>query len=234
MIEPTQRIVLLIQVLSVVSYIVVPAPVFFSLLAVYTLLLLLSSSVFRAHLGSLARLTVAWVFFLLLVGSGRVIGGTSPGVVWAGSVGRLAFFLVIVFLTTLAYLFFKPQDYLTTFDTMRIPREASYIFLSVITLIEYVRNMGRRQLHLLTIKGLGPKGISERISAYYRLLVPLFIVLLSRQLVHSRSMDFRGFFVSTIPGRPRSLKVKAGETFWITVVFLNFGFCLLISLWLLK
>jgi hypothetical protein len=179
----------------------------------------------------LAKLTLAWAFFLFLVGSGRVIGGGSAEVVWAESVGRLKFFLVTMFLTTLAYLYFKPQDYLRSFDTTRIPREGSYIFLSVITVIKYVRNLGRRQLHLLTIKGLGPYGITKRVSAYYRILAPLFAVLLTRQLVHSRSMFYRGFFARKLEAPPRNLKLQAGETFWITVAFLNFGLSLLISLW---
>lgn len=234
MIDPTLRIVLLLQVLSVVSYIIVPAPIFFSFVAVNTLLLLLFSAAFRAHVGPVAKLTLAWVFFLFLVGSGRVMGGANASVIWVESVRRLEFFLVVAFLTTLAYLYFKPQDYLRSFDRVRIPREVTYIFLSVITLIEYVRNMGQRQLHLLTIKGLGPAGISKRVRAYYRILAPLLAVLLSRQIVHSRSMFYRGFFDGRLEPRPTNLKLQPGEAIWITAALFNFGFSLLISLWLSK
>jgi energy-coupling factor transporter transmembrane protein EcfT len=230
--EPTIRIVVLLQALCVVSFLTLPIPVFFSFLGVNTLLLTLKSAQFRARLPSLVKLGAVWAFFLILVGTGRVIGGENANLVWGESVKRLGFLATIFFVMTMAYLCVKPKDYLRTFDKVRIPREVSYIFLSVISFIDYVHIMGQRQLHLLAIKGLGPRGIAQRVRAYYRILGPLFSVLLSRQVVHSRSMTYRGFYdgVSTISSNyPR---LSPGEVQWIAVALLNFVSCLLVSAWL--
>lgn len=230
--EPTLRVVFFLQVLFVLSYLVVPLPFFFTFLAINVLLLLLSSPKFRKYLSALVRLIFIWAFFLSVVGAGRVIGGLSAETVLAESALRFEFFLLILFLATLAYLYIKPQDYLRIFDKARIPREGSYIFLSVITLIDYVRDTGQRQLRLLTIKGLGPEGLGKRVRAYYRILGPLFSVLLSRQVVHSRSLFYRGFF----SGRPIKdaghTRLQREEIWWLALSFVNFISCLLASRWI--
>lgn len=232
MYEPTIRIVFLLQALCIVSFLTVPIPIFFSFLGINTLLLTLQSAEFRTRLPSLIKLGAVWAFFLSLVGTGRVIGGASASLVWGESIKRYGFLAMIFFVMTLAYLYVKPEDYLRTFDRLRVPREFAYIFLSVISLIDYVRIMGQRQLHLLAIKGLSPRGISQRVRAYYRILGPLFSVLLSRQVVHSRSMTYRGFYDGASKKSSNRIGIRPGEVRWIIMVLLNFVSCLLVSIWL--
>lgn len=232
MYEPTIRIVFLLQVLFIITFLTAPIPVFFSFLGVNTILLTLHSWKFRTHLSSLIKLSIVWIFFLAIVGTGRVIGGTRTSLVWEESIRRLSFFTTTVFVMMLAYLYIKPIDYLRIFDRSRVPREISYIFLSVISLIDYVRTMGQRQLHLLEVKGLGPKGIRQRVNAYYRILGPLFSILLSRQVIHSRSMAYRSFYEGKSKTRPDHRGLQPSEVRWIVMALLNFVSCLLISVWL--
>jgi energy-coupling factor transporter transmembrane protein EcfT len=231
--EPTPKVALALQLQFILSYFLIPIPIFFFFLLT-NIALLLFSSIFRRRIAFLFKIVVTWIVFLFIVGLGRVVGGSPVSRVWLESLQRFEFIFTVMFLITLAYLYIKPPDFLKLFDRMKIPRAVSYVFLSVLTVIDYVASTGSRQLHLLKIKGLGPSGFTNRIKVYYRVVGPLFSTLFNRQMVHARSMYYRGFFDNSSRLEYGIAPVTRAEIRWVTLIIFNFFVSLSLTLWLLK
>lgn len=147
---------------------------------------------------TLAKFLVLWLVFSAAVGAGRYWAGTPLHTLVADTAGSLGL-AVGVCCAALLVVRGRPGDLLAGLDRMRAPREFSYALLSVLGILPRVAAVGARQLALLKLKGLaggglGIGGLAQRLRAYPRIVAPLFGVLLSQQLAHSRSLNARGFF----------------------------------------
>ena len=195
--DPTPKVIVAIVVLAVASFVVLPVMFFLVGLAANCGVLLFSKR-FRRPLFTICRIVLIFCVLLLIVGLGRTASGTDPCALLEESLRSLGLALLVLFVASMILVYIDATELLNLLDTLRVPRAFSYLLLSVITSLGYVTAMGKRQLQLLRIKSLGPKGIRGRFSAYYRIVGPLFLVLLNRQYVHSRSLLYRGFFTRPV------------------------------------
>jgi energy-coupling factor transporter transmembrane protein EcfT len=88
----------------------------------------------------------------------------------------------------------RPDETLAAFDRLWVPRSVSYAFISLQIFLPQIRKHGARQLALLRIKGGAKSGAFSIVVKYRRIVSPLLVVSLSRQLVHAKSLERRGFF----------------------------------------
>ena len=107
---------------------------------------------------------------------------------------RFQFVAAVLVAATLLAAFIEPLHVLAIGDSLGLPRSLTYVLVSLYSLSSSVRELGRRQLALLDLKGVDRVSLSGRLLTYRRLVMPLFAVALSRQVVHARSLSVRGFF----------------------------------------
>jgi energy-coupling factor transporter transmembrane protein EcfT len=149
----------------------------------------------------LLRFFVVWLAFYVAVAAGRAWAGTQLSVLILDGVGSLGLALgvagaVLLIVTS------DPAELLQGLDRAHLPREFSYAVLSLVGLLPHVRTVGKRQLALLRLKGIGTGSIVQRLRAYPRIVAPLFGQLLQRQVTHARSLTVRGFFLRPTGGAP--------------------------------
>jgi len=167
----------------------------------------------RARLGATIRLLVLSSCLLVLIAAARVIGGATAAAVIDSSVAKLALFARIIFAGQVLLAIVRPKEYLHFLDAIRMPRDLTYVVLSALTLFDYVGAVGRRQLRFLWLKGLTGGTLAKRTRAYARISGPLVSVLLRRQLLHVRSLEYRGFFDADLsPSETQGNKPPMGQT----------------------
>jgi hypothetical protein len=185
----------------------------------------------RFHLGKIIKLVFVWCTFVVLVALGRFLGGTSLDELIGQGAHSISLFLSI---STVLFIWGSvPADQLLqALDACRVRRSISYTFLSLITLIDSVKSLGERQLDSLRLKGLVASGLLGRIRCYWRLLGPLFSVLLSRQLLQVRSLYYRRFFSSRYKYKRGVLIIRRSSISTIILLTSNVALWKGISWWI--
>jgi hypothetical protein len=168
---------------------------------------------YREHIGRiLARFAGIWLAFFAAVGAGRAWAGTGWEVLATDGAASLGLALGVA-AAMLVIVTGPPHVLLRALDRLHIPRSATYTVLAVLRLLPQMASLGKRQLALLRLKGIGAGGPVQRMRAYPRVVAPLFALLLHQQLIHTRSLVVRGFFTRIPPG-PRSDSEGAGAWRW--------------------
>jgi energy-coupling factor transporter transmembrane protein EcfT len=154
----------------------------------------LAMAVLRARFAPLlARLVAVWLGFYALVGVARWWGGAPVPLLLQQGAANLGLALGVS-CALLLVLTARPAEVLAGLDRLRVPRDASYVALSVVRLLPQVAAVGARQMALLELKGIGRRTLAQRLSAYRRIAGPLFAILSAQQLAHTRGLAARGFF----------------------------------------
>ena len=144
---------------------------------------------------SILRFLIIWFLFFVVVGFGRFLSGVNALTLLTDCSFGLGLAVGISF-SLLLLMSDNPSRILSNCDRLRVPRTASYAFLSLIRLLPQVKVIGARQLELLKLKSTVDGKFMDRILAYRRIVAPLFTLLLAQQYTHARSLTFRGFFIA--------------------------------------
>ncbi len=196
--KPSFTEAFLISLLVMTTYFLIPQRVLIYS-TISCIILVFYGTGLKNMAGPAIKLALVWCGFISLVSFGRYLGGIKAIDMVRQAFNSVSLFLsVSLSLTLLASV--RPISILKTLDVYKVPRAFSYVYLSVGTLVETVSAVGERQLNLLKLKGLVSTNLLGKIHSYWRLLGPMFSVLLSRQLAHARSLQYRGFFSSRYPG----------------------------------
>lgn len=185
----------------------------------------------RFQLGQVIKLVFVWCSFVVLVAFGRFIGGTPlDKLIGQGAQSMSLFLAVSTFL--LIWFSVPPDQLLQTLDICRVRRDISYVILSLGTLIDSVEYQGQRQLDFLRLKSLVDSGLKGRIRSYWRILGPLFSVLLSRQLIQVQSLYYRRFFSSKYKYDRGALFFRRSSIMAIILLGFNLAFWGVIYWWI--
>ena len=149
---------------------------------------------FRMRVPLLLKVLLPFALLMSLVAAGRIIGGSNIWCTIGEYLSRFPFVVAVVTASTIFAVCVRPWHALAIADACRLPRKITYVLVSLYPLSSHVRELGRRQLALLDLKGIDRKTLAGRALAYRRLVSPLFSSTLSRQVVHAHSLSFRGFF----------------------------------------
>jgi hypothetical protein len=162
-----------------------------------------------------------WLAFFVLVVVARIVGGGSLASIVDEYAAILSFLLAVFLSVSLLVLYFEPKNYLGLLDKVRLPRWVSYVLLATGTIHTFVRRTGTRELQFLELKQLGTRTPMNRLRAYYRLVAPTFGVTLSRQMIHARSLSFRGFFTRHTQSAVALRIVSLHEFLLVLAFFVN-------------
>lgn len=164
-------------------------------------LLLWPSQLFRRRARYLPAALAQIVVLFSVLGVASVVAGTAPRAVVADLLRRLDWVVLALVFLAVVRAFVEPPILLAWLDWARAPRWLSYLVLSVRELLESLPRTAGRQTALLIRKGVGQGSLRNRFQAYYRIVAPLFAVLLRRQISHSRALGLRGF-LAPVEARP--------------------------------
>jgi energy-coupling factor transporter transmembrane protein EcfT len=178
----------------------------------------------------LLRFLLIWFCFYAGVGAARFFAGTELKSLIIDGVSGLGLALGIS-CSLLLIATGPPGEILYGFDRLKVPRDISYAFLSLLRLLPQIKTLGSRQLALLELKGILGGGIGQRFRAYRRITGPLFIILLTQQFNHARGLQLRGFFDSRLPELPIESRFRFREILLLSLLILNAAFWYGVSLW---
>ena len=149
---------------------------------------------YRVRMPLLLKVLLPFAVLISLVAAGRIMGGFDASEAADEYLARFQFVVAVVVAATLLAATIEPLHVLAIGDSLGFPRSLTYVLVSLYSLSSSVRELGRRQLALLDLKGVDRGSFYGRLLTYRRLVMPLFAVALSRQVVHARSLSDRGFF----------------------------------------
>ncbi len=149
---------------------------------------------FRSRLGALTKILVPFALLTSAVAFGRIAGGADIELTIEEHLGRFSFLASVISAAMLFAAFIRPWDALAIADGCKLPRGLGYILVSLYPLSSRVRELGKRQLALLDLKGVERRSFPGRVLTYRRLISPIFSTTLSQQMIHARSLFQRGFF----------------------------------------
>ncbi len=177
---------------------------------------------------SILRFLIIWFLFFVIVGFGRFLSGVSALSLLTDCSFGLGL-AVGISCSLLLLMSDKPSRILSNCDRLRVPRIVSYAFLSLIRLLPQVKIIGSRQLELLKLKSAVDGKPMDRILAYRRIVAPLFTILLAQQYTHSRSLTFRGFFITRAAVDVRDFGINSRTS--ILLALLMFNACIWYGIW---
>jgi hypothetical protein len=183
---------------------------------------------FRAALANWASAAAAIVCIALVLAASTAHAGRYTALILNFQALRLGRLLLGLLVGTVIVVYWEPKAMLVTLDRMHVPRSVTYILLASMDSFNRVRRLGERQIALLSLKALN-NGIGARFRSYYRIVLPMMVVMLKRQLAHAESLDQRGFFE-----KPRKLqRIRYSSHMWSLPValFANGLFWWLACLW---
>ncbi len=191
--SPSPVAAILLGLGIVAMSVAVPSSTAFPVLGGVVVMLCLNSG-YRVRVPLLLKVLLPFALLMSLVAVGRIVGGFDASQVADEYLVRFQFVVAVVVATTLFTVSIEPLHVLAVGDSLGFPRSLTYVLVSLYSLSSSVRELGSRQLALLDLKGVDRVSLSGRLLTYRRLVLPLFAVALSRQVLHARSLSGRGFF----------------------------------------
>lgn len=157
----------------------------------------------RKAIVALSRVLATAALFAGLIGLGRTVGGGLLAMDLVNDYVRLLILLATVgVVVTIMALGWRAGEVLAWADFLRVPRSLSYVVLATGLVGAWMRSRGSRQVALLRLKDPSPS-LMDRAQDYYRIVGPLFGLVLREQLIQVRSLEQRRFFVALeAPARP--------------------------------
>jgi hypothetical protein len=218
------------MLMLLVGYFVIPHPytapaTIFSVVIVFTLTMV------QQYFNVYIKLFCVWCGFIILVMSGRFLGGATIEILLTDSMGSISL-LLAVSTALMAFGAVSPRNLLKTLDYCRVPRNGSYIILSIKRLTGFVKHYGKRQVEFTKIKGMMQNSYLSRIRCYRKILGPLFATLLDIQLANSRSLFFRRFFSSKYSSDSTVYFVGKSAIWSIAALIINFVIWYGLSKWI--
>ena len=195
------------------------------------MIVLVTMTSLRGSTKTIIFLVGSWLFYWTIVASGRIAGGALWKNVLLDGINTFSLLLTILIILTLLIVCVRREDILLLMDHLKLPRVVSYVLLSVLALISTVKEMGQKQIALLQVKGLVGNTFAAKIGAYWRIVGPLFATLLTHQLIHARSLTFRGFFNKPSLQKDALLKINAMEWLIFVLLILNFLLWKIVQVW---
>jgi hypothetical protein len=194
---------------------------------VMSLLILCLNLRFRSVLAHWARAALALLCIAAVLAASSAYAGHNSDLVFRMQSLRLARLLLGLLAGAVIAAFWEPKAILAVSDRLHAPRTVSYVLLASMDSFTRVKSLGSREVVLLSLKDLN-KGIMGRLRAYYRVVLPLTVVLLKRQLAHAESLEYRGFFEGAqsspvLPCSPRMWRLPGAL---IANALLWWGVCL--------
>jgi len=215
--NPSPITALILGIGLIVFAIILPPAAAFKILAGAIAIFSLNNE-FRMRVPLLLKVLFPFAFLMSLVALGRIIGGSDTLRTIGEYLARFPFVTAVLTAATLFSVCIRPWHALAIADACRLPRKITYVLVSLYPLSSRVRELGKRQLALLDLKGMDRKTIVGRALAYRRIVSPLFSSVLSQQVIHAHSLSFRGFFrLKKGMALPRFNRI---DTIWVILLLM--------------
>jgi len=164
----------------------------------------------------------------MVIALALTIGGLPYKEAILHSISR--FGLILTLIVTILYLSAasKPYQWMILFDKIKVPKKITYLLLSSIGSIMLVKEYGNKTISLLKLKGYSFNTIYAKMTAYIRIITPVFYILFNHLQIHARSLYYRNFLSRSIWNKKLEPQWNRGQIFWIAVsiIFVTISFLL--------
>jgi len=174
------------------------------------------------------RILAIAAFFLTLITIALINGGLSYKAAMLHSVSRLG--LISTLIVTILYLsaLTRPYQWMILFDKIKVPKQITYLLLSSISSIMLVKEYGNKTISLLKLKGYTFNSLYAKMTAYIRIITPVFYILFNHLQIHARSLYYRNYLCESIWNKPLGPQWNRSQIFWVvlSILFITISFLL--------
>lgn len=130
--------------------------------------------------------------------------------------------LITSVITSIVYLSasMTANDSIIISDMLHIPRQITYILVTVFESLIIAKMTGNRIIKLLHLKGLQCNTLKSKLSSYIRIITPLFSVLVHDIRIHARSLYYRTFFERPVYRDKIKYKLNVAQFLWLFLSFI--------------
>lgn len=172
------------------------------------------------------RILAIAAIFLTVIAIALVTGGLPYKEAILHSVSR--FGLISTLIVTVIYLsaITKPYQWMILFDKIKVPKKITYLLLTSISSIMLVKDYGNKTVSLLKLKGYAFNSLYAKMTAYIRIITPVFYILFNHLQIHARSLYYRNFLCESIWNKQLGPQWNRGQFFWVvlSIFFITISF----------